>query len=212
MKILYGTTNNAKLQAMKNTVETLGVEIVGLNDMDYEIPDVNENGNTPLQNAEIKALAYYEAFRMPVISCDSGLYFDEVKAEEQPGIHVRRVNGKELSDDEMINYYASLAEKYGGEITGRYRNAIYFILDENPHYSSMDLSIATEPFIMRSEPHTKRVEGFPLDSLSVDIKSGKYYYDLEVKEVSTSTADGTRRFFIEILYKDLYKNLLRAIN
>ena len=199
MKILYGTTNNAKLQAMKNTLESLGVEIVGLNDMDCELPDVNENGNTPLENAEIKARAYYEAFHMPVISCDSGLYFDEVKEEEQPGIHVRRVNGKELSDDEMIKYYASLAEKYGGKINGRYRNAIYFILDENHHYSSMDLSIATEPFIMVGEPHAKRVEGFPLDSLSVDIKSGKYYYDLEIKEVSTSTADGTRKFFAKIL-------------
>lgn len=199
MKILYGTTNNGKLQAMKNTVESLGVEIVGLNDMDCELPCVNENGNTPLENAEIKARAYYEAFHMPVISCDSGLYFDEVKEDEQPGIHVRRVNGKELSDDEMIKYYASLAQKYGGEINGRYRNAIYFILDENHHYSSMDLSIATEPFIMVGEPHAKRVEGFPLDSLSVDIKSGKYYYDLEIKEVSTSTADGTRKFFAKIL-------------
>ena len=199
MKILYGTTNNAKLQTMKNAVEVFDVELVGLNDMDGELPDVNENGNTPLENAEIKARAYYEAFQMPVFSCDSGLYFDEVNAEEQPGIHVRRVNGKELSDDEMIQYYASLAAKYGGKLTGRYRNAIYFILDEKHHYSSMDMSIATEPFIMVSVPHAKRVEGFPLDSLSIDIRSGKYYYDLDVKEVSTSTADGTRKFFATIL-------------
>ena len=199
MKILYGTTNNAKLQTMKNAVEVFDVELVGLNDMDGELPDVNENGNTPLENAEIKARAYYEAFQMPVFSCDSGLYFDEVNAEEQPGIHVRRVNGKELSDDEMIQYYASLAAKYGGKLTGRYRNAIYFILDEKHHYSSMDMSIATEPFIMVSVPHAKRVEGFPLDSLSIDIRTGKYYYDLDVKEVSTSTADGTRKFFAKIL-------------
>lgn len=81
---------------------------------------------------------------MPVFSCDSDLYFDELKKEEQPGIHVRRVNGKELSGAEMIEYYASLAEKYGRKITGRYRNAIYFILDENHHYFSMDMSITTD--------------------------------------------------------------------
>ena len=202
MKILYGTTNKGKLQGMKNTIEVLGVELVGLNDMDGGLPNVNENGNTPLENAEIKARAYYDAFHMPVFSCDSGLYFDEVKAEEQPGIHVRRVNGKELSDDEMIDYYASLAGRYGGKITGRYRNAIYFIIDEDHHYSSMDMSIATEPFVMASEPHAKRVDGFPLDSLAIDIGSGKYYYDLNIKEVSTSTADGTRSFFREILEKN----------
>ena len=91
---------------------------------------------------------------MPVFSCDSGLYFDELKEEEQPGIHVRRINGKELTDDEMIQYYSSLAKQNGGKITGRYRNAIYFIIDENHHYSSMDMSIATEPFTVTNGKHT----------------------------------------------------------
>lgn len=198
MEILYGTTNNGKLQAMKNAVKDLDIELIGLNDVGSDLPNINENGTTPLENAEIKARAYYEAFHMPVFSCDSGLFFDEVREEEQPGIHVRRINGQELSDDEMIQYYASLAKRYGGKITGRYRNAIYFILDENHHYSSMDMSIATEPFILVAEPHEKRVEGFPLDSLSVDIGSGKYYYDLEVKDVSTSVDDGVRKFFTSI--------------
>lgn len=199
MKILYGTTNKGKLQAMKISVESLDIELIGLNDLDTKLPYINENGNTPLENAEIKAKAYYEVFHMPAFSCDSGLYFDELKEEEQPGIHVRRIHGKELSDEEMIQYYASLAKQYGGKITGRYRNAIYFILDENHHYSSMDMSIATEPFVLVTEPHLKRVEGFPLDSLSIDIESGKYYYDLKVKDVSTSVDDGVRKIFSEIL-------------
>ena len=62
----------------------------------------------------------------------------------------------------------------------------------------MDMSIATEPFVLVAEPHPKRVEGFPLDSLSVDIGSGKYYYDLAVKDVSTSVDDGVRKFFTSI--------------
>lgn len=195
MKILYGTTNTAKLQAMVKAVKQLGIELIGLNDLDGEIPVIREDGKNPLENAEIKARAYYDTFHMPVFSCDSGLYFDELKEEDQPGIYVRRVDGRELSDDEMIQYYASLSEKHGGKITGRYRNAIYFILDEEHHYSSMDMSIATEPFILVTKPHEKRVQGFPLDSLAVDIGSGKYYYDLDVKDVSTSVDDGVREFF-----------------
>lgn len=108
------------------------------------------------------------------LSIDSGLYFDELQEEEQPGLHIRRISGKELSDDEMIQYYASLARQHGGKITGRYRNAIYFILDENHHYSSMDMSIATEPFILTDVPHLKTIEGFPLDLLSIDISTGKF--------------------------------------
>ena len=202
MKILYGTTNKAKLQAMKNAVKSLNIELIGLQDVTGELPQIEENGNTPLENAEIKAKAYYKAFGMPVFSCDSGLYFDELTKEEQPGIHVRRVNGKELTDEEMLEYYASLAEKYGGRITGRYRNAICFILDEEHQYSSMDMSIATEPFILVTRPHKKRVPGFPLDSLSVDIVTGKYYYDLDVKDVSTSVDDGVRAFFTNV-FRDL---------
>lgn len=199
MKILYGTTNKGKLAAMKIAVKPLDIELIGLNDLNREIPVINECGKTPLENAEIKARAYFEAFHMPVFSCDSGLYFDELKEDEQPGIYVRRVNGRELTDDEMQVYYASLAKQHGGTITGRYRNAIYFILDEKHHYSSMDMSIATEPFYLVSEPHTKRVEGFPLDGLSKDIKTGVYYYDLEEKDVSTSVDEGVRAFFSESL-------------
>lgn len=199
IKLLYGTTNKGKLEVMENATKNLGIEIITLNDIEGELPIIIENGKTPLENAEIKARAYYEVLQMPVFSCDSGLYFDELEDEEQPGIHVRRVGGKELSDEEMTQYYASLAKTHGGKLTGRYRNAIYLILDENSHYSSMDMSIATDPFIMVSEPHYKRVEGFPLDCLSKDIKTGEYYYDLEEKEVSTNVEEGLRDFFIKVI-------------
>lgn len=199
MKLLYGTTNNGKLQAMKNALKDFDIELIGLKDMEGELPKIKEDGATPLENAEIKARAYFEAFHIPVFSCDSGLYFDELKEDDQPGLQVRRIDGKELTDEEMIAYYAALAEKYGGRITGRYRNAIYFILDERQHFFSMDMSIATEPFVLVTEPHQKRVKGFPLDSLSVDIVTGKYYYDLDIKDVSTSVDDGVRAFFTHAL-------------
>ena len=198
MKLLYGTTNNGKLQAMKNALKDFDIELIGLKDLEGELPQIKEDGATPLENAKIKARAYFEAFHIPVFSCDSGLYFEELLPEEQPGLQVRRIGGKELTDEEMIEHYAALAEKYGGKITGRYRNAIYFILDEGRHFSSMDISIATEPFVLVTKPHPKRVKGFPLDSLSVDIATGKYYYDLEIKDVSTSVDDGVRAFFREV--------------
>ena len=122
--------------------------------------------------------------------------FRKMKVYEASGYNYKRTPSIILKgDDEMREHYGALAAKHGGRITGRYRNAIYFILDEEHHYSSMDMSIATEPFILVTEPHPKRVEGFPLDSLSVDIETGKYYYDLNEKDVSTSVDDGVRAFF-----------------
>ena len=204
MKILYGTTNRAKVSAMEDATKPLGIELISLLDLQCELPYVDECGKTPLENSKIKAEAYYKAFGMPVFSCDSGLYFDELEAEEQPGLHVRRVGGKELTDDEMIEHYASLAMKHGGQITGRYKNAVHLIVDKEHIYSSMDPALSTEPFLLVTEPHSKRVEGFPLDSLSKDMESGEYYYDLEEKDVSTSAiVEGYKKFFAQALKIEL---------
>lgn len=200
MKILYGTTNHGKLLIMEKAMAKVGLEMIGPTDLGLPLPAITEAGKTPLENSEIKAKAYYAAFHMPVFSCDSGLYFEELPDDEQPGLFVRRVNGKELTDDEMIEYYASLAARHGGKLTGRYWNAVCFVYDESHVFSSMDRALSTEPFLLVSEPHDKRVEGFPLDSLSKDLETGMYYYDLKTKDVSTSCIeDGYARFFAQCL-------------
>ena len=198
MKILYGTGNPAKLSAMKRRLEPLGIELIGLQDikaMGRIIPEVEENGVTPLENARLKAKAYYQAFQMPVFSCDSGLYFDNVPEEIQPGVHVRTVNGKYLSDEEMQAYYAGLAGKYGN-LTARYCNAICFVQDENTVYEAMEPSMESDRFLLTDRIHPIRKKGFPLDSLSIDIKTGKYYYDLPEGALDrVAVEDGFLEFF-----------------
>lgn len=200
MKLLYGTTNPAKLQSMKRITGSLGIELIGLRELSLPIPSVEETGKEPLENARLKAKAYQKAFAMPVFSCDSGLYFDELPESEQPGTHVRRVNGKELTDVEMTAYYAALAARHGGRLTGRYRNAICLVTADGRCFESADDLLMTEPFWLTDTPHEKRVEGFPLDRLSVDPMSGKYYYDLEDHAVDQSAIDqGFRAFFEQVL-------------
>ena len=200
MRILYGTTNQAKLDSMKRITKVLGIEIIGLKDVNQPLPHIEESGKNPLENAKMKAEAYYKAFSMPVFSCDSGLYFDNIEEALQPGTHIRRVNGKELTDEEMIEYYSGLAKSHDDRLIGRYRNEIYFILDDEIKFSGMDESLATEPFMLVSKPHEKRIKGFPLDSISVDLASGKYYYDIEEKSVDQSAVlQGFKAFFEKVL-------------
>lgn len=194
--ILFGTGNPAKLEAMKKRLGTLGIEVLGLNDIKMTTPDVVEDGSTPLENAKKKALAYYKAFRIPVFSCDSGLYIDNIPEELQPGVHVRTVKGKYFTDDEMIDYYTGLAKRYG-DLTARYKNAICLVMDEEHVYEAMEESMASEDFIITSVPHSlTRRKGFPLDSISVDINTGKYYYDLDDGELDkVAVKDGVLDFF-----------------
>ena len=80
--LIYGTGNAAKLKYMQKTLEPLGVEIMGLNELNLLLPTIDESGNNPLENARIKALTYYRAIKKqtgkhyPVFSCDSGLYLE----------------------------------------------------------------------------------------------------------------------------------------
>lgn len=197
MTVLYGTGNPAKLTSMRKRLEALHMEIIGLKDLNKAIPDVPETGKTPLDNARLKAAAYYEAFHIPVFSCDSGLYFDNVPDEIQPGVYVRNVNGKQLSDNEMLSYYSALAEKYGG-LRARYKNAICFVKDREHIFEAMEPSMESKCFIIAPKPHKKGIikKGFPLDSLSVDIKTGKYYYDLAEEELDkVAVEDGFLDFF-----------------
>lgn len=200
IKLLYGTGNPAKLSAMKKRLEGLDVELFGLKDLEAEIPYVPENGSTPLENARQKASAYYEAFHMPVFSCDSGLYFENVPDEIQPGVHVRTVNGKYLSDEEMLAYYSGLAEKYG-DLTARYKNAVCFVRDGEHIYEAMESSMESKPFLVTAKPHRILKKRFPLDSLSVEIGSGKYYYDLPKERLDQlAVEDGLIAFFRRHLF------------
>lgn len=203
MKLLYGTGNQAKLSAMRSRLKQLDIELIGLDDLRAEgktIPQVVEDGKAPLENARLKATAYYEAFHIPVFSCDSGLYFDNVSEAIQPGVHVRNVNGKCLTDDEMIDYYSGLVKIYGN-LVARYRNAICFVQDDTHIYEAMEPSMESEKFILTDKPHSAiRKKGFPLDSISLDIKTNKYYYNLPTDRLEqVAVEDGFLDFFKRIL-------------
>lgn len=203
MKLLYGTGNPAKLAAMRRRLATSGIELIGLMDLDKEIPDIIEDGITPLENAEKKATGYYEAFHIPVFSCDSGLYIDGIPDELQPGVHVRTINGKYLSDEEMIQHYSGLVQKYGN-LTARYKNAICFVLDSDHIYKAMEQSMESEPFILTAKPHPIRKKGFPLDSLSLNINTGTYYYDSDEKQLDQiAVEDGFMEFFHNIFPENI---------
>lgn len=198
--LLYGTGNPAKLKSMHCAVEPLGIRILGLCDMPVKPPSVDECGKDPLDNARLKAKAYHEFYDIPVFSCDSGLYFDNVPEKIQPGVNVRRVNGKSLTDDEMTEYYRGLVKKFG-RLTARYRNAVCLILADGTVFESMDDNLSGNPFLLTDKPHYKKVEGYPLDRISLHIGTGKYYYDLSQEDyrAEESSADGWREFFRKAL-------------
>ncbi|MDR0400685.1 MAG: hypothetical protein LBH51_07040 [Treponema sp.] len=176
--IYFGTNNPTKVDYIKNVLKKSPVNIIGIYELENIDHNIDEDGKEPLENARIKALHYYEQIKEPVFSIDSGLFFEKIDCRDQPGTKIRRVNGIKLTDEEMVEYYSKLARKYGGEIAGHYKNAICIIINKKTIIEKDDRKIDSERFIITAEPHHKRVEGWPLDSLSKEIRSGKYFYDI----------------------------------
>lgn len=198
MKVLYGTTNPAKIEYMKEILKGLDIEIIGLNDVDLDIGSVEEVGNSPLENARIKAINYSKYVDMPVFSCDTGLYIKGLEVNKQPGVYVRRIDGEELSDEEMITYYSHLAESLGGQVDAKYMNAICLVVNGIKIYEYDGEDIASREFIITKDPHNIRTKGFPLDSISIDMKTKKYFVELDEEnddEYIETNTDAYRSFF-----------------
>ena len=119
MKVLFATTNPAKVKKYREELKKRGIELLTINDLEINL-NVEETGKNALENAYIKAKAYYDETHITTIGMDNNLFIEELSEEEQPGTHVRRINGKTLTDDEMIEYYTNLVRTHGGKLTAKW--------------------------------------------------------------------------------------------
>lgn len=177
MKILFATTNPAKVLKYKKPLEEEAIELITLKDLGFNLK-IEENGKDALENAYLKANAYYEATGIPTIGMDNSLFIEELPESKQPGTYVRRVNGKELTDDEMISYYTGLVKENGGRLTAKWVFGMV-ICSENV---SREFSWYKDHFYFVSEPSSIINPGYPLDSISVIPEFNKYFAELTEEE------------------------------
>lgn len=173
MKLLYATNNNSKVYNMRRRLENIPIEIVTPKDLGISI-NVIEDGQTAVENAVKKAQAYYEKTKLPTIAGDSSLFIDGLSSDTQPGLFIRRVNGKVLSDDEMIEYYTSLIASMGGKCEGYYITGLALITDEG----LFTIEIKEDKFILSSTTSKNNHRGNPLDVMTIDPISQKFYTDM----------------------------------
>ncbi len=188
LRLLYGTGNPAKLRAMRDWLRELPILIDGLDDT---APPVPEDGKTVLENARQKARAYFQTYHRAVFSCDSGLVISKVPEDKNPGIHARRPGGRPLSDEEMLAYYAGLVREYGqdGCLPARYQNAICLMMEDGGCLEYDGEDICSDTFLLTDKPHAIRTPGWPLDSLSKSLQTGKYWFDMSKEERLLSHRD-----------------------
>lgn len=116
-------------------------------------------------------------------------YYFDIPFEETIRRHQTRSKSQEFGEEHMRGWWRE--------------KDFSAVLKEQLITCEMDANsiVASEKFILTDKPHsTIRKEGFPLDSISLDIKTNKYYYDLpEDKLEQVAVEDGFLEFFKNIL-------------
>lgn len=194
MKVLFATTNPAKVKKYAKELEKRDIELLTINDLGINI-HVEETGKNAIENAYIKAKTYYDATNITTIGMDNNLFIEELPEEKQIGTHVRRINGKELTDDEMIVYYTNLVKEYGGKLTAKW---VYGMVIYNGK-EAKEYSWSKSNFYFVDRPSKKRNPGYPLDSIAIVPEYNKYLVELteeEKKENNKNKEQGVIDFIV----------------
>lgn len=200
MKVLFATTNQAKVGKYKKALEEKGIELITIKDLNFKL-DIEENGKDAIENAYIKAKAYYEATGITTIGMDNNLFIEELPDKMQPKTHVRRVNCKELTDDEMIEYYTNLVKEYGGKLTAKWVYGMV-ICDNN---RKEEYSWTKDHFYFVDKPCEKRNQGYPLDSISIVPEFNKYLVELTEEDKKQYKKKDNIDNVIEFIIKNVQK-------
>ena len=120
MKILYGTGNKAKVEAMRKIIKNNGfdVELLTTKDVGFD-KDIVEDGLTFEENSEIKADAIKEFCiekninDVLVLTDDAGLCVDALNGE--PGVYTGRYAGEHATQIENINKLLTNMKDFDGD-------------------------------------------------------------------------------------------------
>lgn len=202
MEVLFATTNPAKVKKFADALEKNGIKLLTINDLKIDI-HVDECGKDALENAYIKAKSYYDIAKIPTIGMDNNLFIEDIPEGKQPGTHVRRINGKELSDDEMIEYYTSLVKENGvdNKLMAKWVYGMV-IYDGN---EKQEFTWSKEHFYFVDKPSDTRNPGYPLDSISIIPEYNKYLVDLTKEEREQYNVKDKTNDVIEFMIKAIKK-------
>ena len=83
MKVLFATNNPAKIKYYEKELNRNGIEVITIKDLEKSI-EIEESGKDAIENASIKAEAYYKEYKMPTIAVDDTLFIEGLSDEKQP--------------------------------------------------------------------------------------------------------------------------------
>ena len=123
MKILLATNNKGKIARFKKLINHIdsSIELFSPDELGIDTIEVEENGETLMDNAFLKAKAYLGKVDFPILSNDTGFYVEGdgfVDAPKRKALE--GVNENDLSEEEiskrLLNFWKGVATRHGGKV------------------------------------------------------------------------------------------------
>lgn len=170
-ELLIGTSNPSKYAAMVRQLQGAEVTPVSPAELGVRI-DTAEDARTAEGNARQKALAWFRASGMPVLTEDSGLVLLDLPLDhpDQPGVWVRRAPGYEMTDEEMVAWYTALAHRHGGRLRAAWQDAWCLMTGESTFVIYADRVDELQPWgfwLMDHVIHNEVQPGWPLERIII---------------------------------------------
>jgi XTP/dITP diphosphohydrolase len=174
--VVVATANHAKLAEIRATLDFAHWRFKPAVELDEEWPSPEEDGETFLDNARIKAHAAFERFGMASLADDSGLEVDALGGE--PGVFSSRYAGPCATDAENNHrLLLALQDVPESERTARFRCTMVFVAPDGTE------TIATGTCEGRIGLQPRGEEGFGYDPLFLpDATPGRTMAELSLAE------------------------------
>lgn len=120
-RVALATRNAHKIRELERICADWPVEWVTVEDRDpSDLPDVEETGETYLENATLKAVAVAAALGIPALADDSGIEVDALGG--RPGVRSARYAGEGATDEQNLReLMRAIRGIPAGGRTARYR-------------------------------------------------------------------------------------------
>jgi XTP/dITP diphosphohydrolase len=174
LDLIIATRNRGKVREIRRALKGLGIRVRPLSGFP-EVPPVEEDGATFVENALKKARSYSKYFGQLTVADDSGLEVDALKG--LPGVHSARYGGERASDRDKNRKL--LKEMNGVPPSKRGAKFKCVIAVVSPEGKEAVIEASCSGKVGLKEVGSK---GFGYDPLFVLPRSGKTMAQLSVEE------------------------------
>ncbi len=147
MQIIFGTTNERKIEDLQNIINDLklDLQVLSMSDIGWDRGEIEETGSTIEENSLIKANAILKFcnehnINKPIITDDAGLFVEALNGE--PGVYTARYADPELALNPNLPKYQcviKLLNKLDGEHNrnATYRCCVTIMMPNSEYYQEL---------------------------------------------------------------------------